>query len=80
MQIPSKYYERIPKFYAIVGILLLANGLYMGMESIAAYLYFAFGVLSVVYAVIVYLARSNNRDYPPAEEAPKSESEIHDLP
>lgn len=80
MQIPAKYYEHIPIFYFIVGILLLANSIYIGMENFAAYFYFAFGILSVLYAVSVHMARSKHRNNPPAEEAPPSESEFHDLP
>ena len=80
MQIPAKYYKRIPKFYFIVGIMLLANSIYMGMENFAAYFYFAFGILSVLYAVSVHMARSTHRKDPAAEEAPQSESEVHDLP
>ncbi len=51
----------------------------MGMENIAAYFYFAFGVLSVLYAVSVHMARAKRRKNPPAEEASQSESEVHDL-
>lgn len=80
MQIPAKYYERIPKFYFIVGILLLANSIYMGMENFAAYFYFAFGILSVLYAVSVNMARSKHRNKPPPRQTPQSESEIRDLP
>ncbi len=80
MQIPAKYYDRIPKFYFIVGIMLLANSIYMGMENFAAYFYFAFGILSVLYAISVHMARSKHRGNPPAEEAPQSESDGHDLP
>jgi hypothetical protein len=80
VQIPAKYYMRIPIFYFIVGMLLLANSIYMGMENFAAYFYFAFGILSVLYAVSVHMARSKHRKDPSAEEAPQSESEVHDLP
>ena len=80
MQIPDRYYKRIPKFYFIVGILLLANSIYLGMENFAAYFYFAFGILSVLYAVSVHLARAKHRNQPPEEESPQSESEVHDLP
>ncbi len=80
MQIPAKYYLRIPIFYLIVGILLLANSVYMGMENFAAYFYFAFGILSVLYAISVHMARSKHRTNLPAEETQQSESEIHDLP
>jgi len=80
VQIPAKYYERIPKFYFIVGILLLVNSIYMGMNNIAAIFYFVFGTISVLYAVSVHMMRSRNRDKLPAEDLSQSESDVRDLP
>lgn len=82
MHIPDKYYERIPQFYFIVGVLLLVNSMYLGMENFAAYFYLAFGCVSILYAVGVKRARERNRDYPlttadpeeSAESAPQAEA------
>ncbi len=88
MHIPGKYYERIPQFYFIVGVLLLANSIYLGAENFAAYFYLAFGCVSILYAVGVKRARERNRNYamttadaeestesaPQAEAAPESEA------
>ena len=74
MLIPEKYYERIPKFYFIVGILLLANSAYIGIEDFAAYFYLGFGVVSILYAVGVQKARTKNRKDLPAEDSQQSES------
>jgi len=87
VHIPEKYYERIPKFYFIVGILLLVNSIYLGFEEFAAYFYLAFGVVSILYAVGVHKARTKHRNYPldqdsqqtESEPEPDSESEIRDL-
>jgi len=72
--IPEKYYERIPKFYFIVGILLLANSAYIGMENFAAYFYLGFGMVSILYAVGVQKARTKHRKDLPAEDSQQSES------
>ena len=81
MLIPEKYYERIPQFYFIVGILLLANAAYMGIENFAAYFYLGFGVVSILYAVGVQKARTMHRKDLPAEDGQQSdpESEVRDL-
>ena len=86
MLIPEKYYERIPKFYFIVGVLLLVNSIYIGMENFAAYFYLGFGMVSILYAAGVQKARTKHRKDVPAEdsrqsesESAESESEIRDL-
>ncbi len=83
MHIPAKYYERIPKFYFIVGLLLVGNAIYDGLNDTAAYAHFFFGTMSIIYAVSVQRARLKHRDNPPAEDGQESESqaesEIRDL-
>lgn len=74
MLIPEKYYERIPQFYFIVGILLLANSAYLGIENFASYFYLGFGVVSILYAVGVQKARAKHRKDLPAEDSQQSES------
>jgi hypothetical protein len=71
--IPEKYYERIPQFYFIVGILLLANSAYLGIENFAAYFYLGFGMVSILYAVGVQKARTKHRNNLPAEDNQLSE-------
>ncbi|MCH8301718.1 MAG: hypothetical protein IH912_03100 [Proteobacteria bacterium] len=75
MHIPAKYYERIPKFYFIVGLLLLGNSLYDGLNDTAAYAHFFFGAMSIIYAVSVQRARLKHRENPPAEDSQQSPSE-----
>jgi hypothetical protein len=72
VHIPGKYYERIPIFYFIVGILLLANAMYLGMEDFAAYFYLAFGMVSILYAVGVQKVRTKHRNNLPAEDSEPS--------
>lgn len=75
MHIPEKYYERIPQFYFIVGILLLANSFYLGIDDFASYFYMAFGFVSLLYAVGVKKARERNRNYPLTEDASQAEAD-----
>lgn len=74
MHIPARYYERIPIFYFVVGILLILNAVYMGINDLVAYLYGTAGIVSVVYAAAVYRARTRNRKTEPAEDSPQSGS------
>ena len=82
MHLPSKFYERIPKFYFVVGILLVASAIYKEMDDFVAVLHLFFGLMSILYAVGVHKARAKHRNDPPAEENPReeSESEIRDFP
>lgn len=75
MHIPAKYYERIPKFYFIVGLLLVGNAIYDGLNDTAAYAHFFFGAMSIIYAVSVQRARLKHRDNPPAEDSQQTPSE-----
>jgi hypothetical protein len=75
VHIPEKYYERIPQFYFIVGILLLANSFYLGIDDFASYFYMAFGFVSLLYAVGVKRARERNRNYPLAEEDSQTDAD-----
>ena len=82
MHLPDKYYERIPKFYFVVGILLVASSISKGVDDFVALLHLFFGVMSILYAVGVYKARSKHRNDPPADDnqPAESESEIRDFP
>ena len=82
MHLPAKYYERIPKFYFVVGILLVASSISKGMNDFVALLHLFFGVISILYAVGVHKARAKHRIDPPADDSKQaeSESEIRDFP
>ena len=74
MHIPARYYKRIPPFYFVVGILLIANAIYMELDDLTAYLYLAAGIASIVYAAVVYRARTKNRKGDAATDSHQSES------
>ncbi len=75
MHLPAKYYERIPKFYFIVGLLLVGNAIYDGLNDTADYAHIFFGTMSILYAVSVQRARVKHRNDPPEEHSPQSESQ-----
>jgi hypothetical protein len=82
VHIPARYYKRIPKFYFIIGILLVISSFNMDENPLGSYLYFMAGVVSVVYALSVAQARrKRRRSVPPEllqpapdEEAPTEEN------
>ena len=82
MHLPDKYYERIPKFYFVVGILLVTSSISKGVDDFVALLHLFFGVMSILYAVGVYKARAKHRNSEAADDSQpaESESEIRDFP
>jgi hypothetical protein len=68
VHIPARYYKRIPKFYFIVGILLVISSFNMDENPLGSYLYFIAGVVSVIYAVSVAQARRKRRKSMPRED------------
>jgi len=82
VHLPDKYYERIPKFYFVVGILLVTSSISKGVDDFVALLHLFFGVMSILYAVGVYKARAKHRNSEAADDSQpaESESEIRDFP
>ena len=75
--IPKPVYERIPQFYFLVGLLFVANGLYLGFEIALAFYYIGFGLISCGYGVGIFLIRMQHRQTqaatqfsPPAGQTP----------
>ena len=61
MWLPIPVYERIPQFYFLVGLLFMANGLYLGFEFVLAFYYIGFGLISCCYGVGIFMMRLQNR-------------------
>ncbi len=82
MHLPDKFYERIPKFYFVAGILLVASSISKGIDDFVALLHLFFGVMSILYAVGVYKARAKHRNSEAADDSQpaESESEIRNFP
>ncbi len=61
MWLPKPVYERIPQFYFLVGLLFMANGLYLGFEFVLSFYYIGFGLISCCYGVAIFMMRLQNR-------------------
>ena len=68
MRIPKPVYERFPQVYFLIGLLLMADGLYLGFENVLAFYYIGFGLISCCYGVAIFMMRLQNRqDQSPAQ-------------
>ena len=61
MWLAKPLYERIPQFYFLVGLLFMANGLYLGFAFVLSFYYIAFGLISCCYGVAIFMMRLQNR-------------------
>ncbi len=69
MWLPKPLYERIPMFYFLVGLLFIANGLYLGFEFEIAFFYIGFGLINCSIGVAMFLVRTAYRQAQPAVHA-----------
>ena len=69
MWFPTPIYERIPLFYFLVGLLLIADGFYLGFEYAAMPYYIGFGLASCAYGTAIRVMRFRYRRNRPTEEA-----------
>ena len=61
MWIPGPIYESLPYIYIIGGVLFISGTIYVGLESAAAPLYIACGLVSIVYGAVVFSKRQTRR-------------------
>ena len=61
MWLPTPVYERIPQFFFLLGLLFIANGLYLGFDFAISFVYFGVGALSSAYGMGVFVVRRVNR-------------------
>ena len=61
MWIPGPIYESLPYLYIIGGVLFISGTLYVGLDTAAAPLYIACGLISIVYGVVVFSKRQARR-------------------
>ena len=57
MWLPTPVYERLPQFFFLLGLLFIANGLYLGFDFSIAYVYFGFGLWCSAYGVGIFVVR-----------------------
>lgn len=68
MWIPTPVYERIPQFWFLLGLLFIANGLYIGLDFAAAFGYGAIGLICCAYGVGIEVMRSRYRSNKSADD------------
>ena len=61
MWLPTPLYERIPQFWFLLGLLFVANGLYIGLDITVSFGYVAVGFGCCVYGVGIAVVRSKHR-------------------
>ncbi len=57
MWLPGPLYESLPYAYIIGGVLFISGTLYIGLDSAAAPLYIACGLISIVYGAAIFSKR-----------------------
>jgi len=61
MWIPGPVYESLPYLYIIGGVLFISGTIYVGLDAVAAPLYIACGLISIVYGAVVFSKRQARR-------------------
>ena len=61
MWLPTPVYERIPQFWFLLGLLFVANGLYLGLDIPIAFGYIAVGFGCCIYGVGIAVVRMRYR-------------------
>lgn len=61
MRLPTLVYERVPQFWFLLGLLFVANGLYLGLDIPISFGYIAIGFASCIYGIGVAVVRFRYR-------------------
>jgi hypothetical protein len=61
MWLPTPVYERIPQFWFLLGLLFIANGLYLGIDFPISLGHIAVGLACCAYGVGVAIVRMRYR-------------------
>ena len=73
MKIPSSLYARIPQVWFLLGLLFIANGLYIGIDFAASIGYIGIGLVCCAYGIGVAVVRSRYRRDNAAQEQSESD-------
>ena len=55
MRLTTDIFERLPQAWVLVGLLIIATGLYLGFEYSLVFVYLGIGVLSFLYGLVLYV-------------------------
>ena len=61
MWLPSPIYERIPQCWFLIGLLFVANGLYLGIDFPISLGYIAVGLICAAYGIGIAIVRMKYR-------------------
>jgi len=61
MWLPTPVYERIPQFWFLLGLLFVANGLYLGLDIPISFGYVGIGFICCAYGAGVAVVRIRYR-------------------
>jgi hypothetical protein len=75
MWLPTPVYERIPQFWFLMGLLFIANGLYLGIDFAISLGYITVGVLCCAYGVGIALIRMRRRKNKSVSSEPQTAAE-----
>ena len=69
MWLPTPVYERIPQFWFLLGLLFIANGLYLGIDFPISLVYIAVGLVCSAYGVGIAVVRFRYRRARPEDSS-----------
>ncbi len=75
MWLPTPVYERVPQFWFLLGLLFIANGLYLGIDFSISLAYVVVGLASSAYGVGIAVVRARYRRARSAETVSQTNAE-----
>jgi hypothetical protein len=57
MRLTSDMFERLPQAWVLVGLLIIATGLYLGFDYSLVFVYLGIGILSFVYGLALFVIK-----------------------
>ena len=54
MRLTTDIFERLPQVWVLVGLLIIATGLYLGFDYSIVFVYLGIGVISFVYGLVLF--------------------------
>jgi len=75
MWLPTPVYERVPQFWFLLGLLFIANGLYLGINFPISLVYIAIGLLCCAYGIGIAVVRMRYRNARTGERSAETQGE-----
>lgn len=55
MKLVSEIFERLPQVWVLVGLLIIATGLWLGFDYSIVFVYLGLGILCFLYGVVLFV-------------------------